>query len=65
MPEGVSKRGETWEQLAKTHAAPRTQPPTVGERLNKLPRGVAIMAIAITGIICFAIAFYLTNLITG
>jgi len=65
MPEGVSKRGETWEELAKAHAAPRTQPPTVGERLNKLPRGVAIMAIAITGIICFAIAFYLTNLIAG
>jgi hypothetical protein len=65
VPKGASERGEKWAQLAKTHTPHRSQLPSLTERLNKLPPAIGVTAALITGLVLFAAAFYLTNLITG
>jgi pSer/pThr/pTyr-binding forkhead associated (FHA) protein len=70
LPKAAGNKQEiTWDQLAREKSAPRVQPDGLGKRLNNflagLPMPVTAAAMALTGLVLFALAFYLTNKITG
>jgi hypothetical protein len=64
-PKPIAPSVETWETFAKERMTKPMEVPTLGERFNRMPRAVALTAVALTGIILFALAFYVTNLVTG
>jgi pSer/pThr/pTyr-binding forkhead associated (FHA) protein len=65
VAKGAARRGEEWDQLAKTHATRPGGSLSLVQRINKLPLAVGLTAAAITWVLLFAIVFYFANLIMG